>query len=70
MVQEADGTKRWTVADHVVRLVTTGEHPLHSAAAPVCAQLRDVCGESVVVSLPDGDEMVVIGHWDGTGCCG
>ncbi|WP_421840132.1 helix-turn-helix domain-containing protein [Mycobacterium sp.] len=67
VTREAGGTRRWMVADRVVRLVTTGEHPLHAAAAPVCAELRDLCGESVVLSIPDDDQMVVIGHWDGTG---
>ncbi|GMU79075.1 MAG: IclR family transcriptional regulator [Acidimicrobiia bacterium] len=62
-----DGTKRFEVAAHVIGLVNHGEHPLRSVAAPVCIELRDRCGESVTLAAPDGDEVVVIGHWEGTG---
>jgi len=63
----ADGTKRYVVADRIVRVLAGRDHPLRLVAAPVCAELRDRSGESVMLSVPEADHVVVVGQWEGTG---
>src|SRR5580704_7555714 len=62
-----DGTKRYVVADRIVRALAGRDYPLRLVATPVCVELRDRCGESVMLSVPEGDHVVVVGQWEGTG---
>jgi DNA-binding IclR family transcriptional regulator len=48
-------------------VLAVGRDPLQLAAAPVCAELRDQTGETVMLSVPEGDHVVIVGQWEGTG---
>lgn len=59
--------KRWAVAGRVHAVFAAQPTSLLSAASAVCARLRDVSGESVTLSVPDDDSVVIVRHWDGPG---
>lgn len=63
----ADGTKRYVVADRIMRVLSGGRDPLRLVAAPVCEELRDQTGETVMLSVPERDHVVIVGQWEGTG---
>ena len=63
----ADGTKRYVVADRIGRILSGGRDPLRLVAAPVCEELRDQTGETVMLSVPERDQVVIVGQWEGTG---
>jgi IclR family transcriptional regulator, acetate operon repressor len=62
-----DGSRRWVVAAYARSVLVAQHHPLRAAADEICARLRDETGQSVSLSIPDGAQVVVIGHWEGTG---
>jgi IclR family acetate operon transcriptional repressor len=63
-----DGTKRYVVSGRLSALISGVAQRLLSVGGPVCRELRDRCGESVALSIPDGsDHMVILGHWEGRG---
>ena len=62
-----DGSRRWTVSSYARSLLGAQPHPLWAAADEICARVRDQTGQSVSLSIPDGAQVVVIGHWEGTG---
>ena len=61
----AGAGKRWVVAPRIQVLVSTRLADMTELAAPVLMALREATGESVSLSVPDGDAVVVAAHLDG-----
>jgi IclR family acetate operon transcriptional repressor len=66
-IRSAGGqSRRWVVATRLHALIGSRLSDLVDRASPVLHELRDATGESVSLSLPDGDAVVVAAHLDGT----